>query len=376
VLNIIQAEKFCAGDIRDADQCVAAHMCIAVDSIRNAIPSINSIYLAGGFGRGEGTVIKIGNQWKPLNDYDIWVVSDKFTDLDAVRLNKLKRKLAISFGIDYVDIAAITKNNLREMPPTIENFEMLNGAMLLWGYEVRESAPKLGLEAIEKYEFVRLVCNRAAGILTGFLPERMNDGIYMLNQKMKAYIAAGDCMVYLHGNYSSKYSERYVQLTNIFKNNKIADIFSKSEQIDILKAYRRKLNITNHGFDPCLESAGKVLQKAYAMLAMQDGDLQVPGFAKAQRRFRKTLLSNSLKHSSFVNCLWSMLRSRAGACALTPDEQRLRVLLATPAFTAKCTKINFTFVAEYFRQFWWLPTALRMPPNPNSVAKLWEQFCH
>ena len=376
MLNIIRAEKFCAGDIRDADQCVAGHMRIVVDSIRNAIPSTNSIYLAGGFGRGEGTVEKIANQWRPLNDYDIWVVADHFTELEIKSMHYLKSNLANQFHIDYVDVAYITRNELRELSPTIEHYELLEYATLLWGAEARSEAPKYGPEDISKYEFVRLICNRAAGILTALLPERTGCATYIANQKMKAYIAVGDCMVYLRGTYCVLYSERCRQLLNIFKQQDLAMHFTKEEQEDITKAYRRKLNDPTHGFDPSLESAAKVLQKAYTLLAMRVGEQRVPRFATAQRRFRKTLLSNSVKPVSFVKCLWIMLRSRAGACVLTPEEQRLRVLLATPAFIAKCSKLNVIFAAEYFRQFWCLPRALRLPPSPISVARLWEQFCH
>lgn len=376
MLNIIRAEKFCAGDIRDADQCVAGHMRMAVDSIRNAIPSTKSIYLAGGFGRGEGTVEKIGNQWRPLNDYDIWVVADHFTEHEIKRLHYLKSDLAKKFHIDYVDLAYITRNQLREVSPTIEHYELLECAMLLWGAEARSEAPKYGQQDIVKYEFVRLICNRAAGMLTALLPERTGCATYIANQKMKAYIAVGDCMVYLRGAYCGLYSERCRQLHNIFKQQDLAIYFTKEEQKDITKAYRRKLNDPNHGFDPSLESAAKVLLKAYALLAMRVGEQRVPRFATAQRRFRKTLLPNSVKPVSFVKCFWTMLRSRAGACVLTPEEQRLRVLLAIPFFVAKRSKLNLSIVAEYIRQFWCIPKALRLPPSPISVAKLWEQFCH
>ena len=41
------------------------------------IKGIRSIYLCGGFGRGEGSVLKKDHHIQPINDYDLVVFNDK-----------------------------------------------------------------------------------------------------------------------------------------------------------------------------------------------------------------------------------------------------------------------------------------------------------
>ncbi|MHC4579941.1 MAG: hypothetical protein ACYS14_00690, partial [Planctomycetota bacterium] len=61
------------------------------------LEGIVALILMGGFGRGEGSVVTIRGRTRPLNDYDLMIVTENAEDI-ARQVDKLSDELATDFG--------------------------------------------------------------------------------------------------------------------------------------------------------------------------------------------------------------------------------------------------------------------------------------
>ena len=70
---------------KKADECIQQYLDTITKEIVAAIPDVISIILMGGFGRGEGAVLKADKSYMPVNDFDMYIVTkrllpDKFLE--------------------------------------------------------------------------------------------------------------------------------------------------------------------------------------------------------------------------------------------------------------------------------------------------------
>ena len=80
------------------DEEIERHIKIAADKIKAHLPQVLSIFLVGGFGRGEGSVRLEKEQKKiiPINDYDLYLIAEKPIEED--RLNKTAKEIEKEAG--------------------------------------------------------------------------------------------------------------------------------------------------------------------------------------------------------------------------------------------------------------------------------------
>ena len=171
-----------------------------LDYIGSAIDSCgveySAIYLVGAFGRGEGSVRFDGKRWRAVNDYDLVVIT---ADCEKLRscFERLGSELARTLQIDFVDIGCISTNSLSTLQPTMQNYDLKFGSILLAGKELLNEIPDFEPGYLPPYELIRLLCNRSAGLLTAMLPENTKSQYYCTNQFLKACIAVGDVAVHI-----------------------------------------------------------------------------------------------------------------------------------------------------------------------------------
>ena len=94
---------------------------------------IKSIVLMGSYGRGEGTAFKTSFGVKPFNDYDLVVVGPRMNEMKRKyreEFHKLEAELSTELGIT-VDLFLHTENSLRRTEPTLMNYEMKYGHMVV-----------------------------------------------------------------------------------------------------------------------------------------------------------------------------------------------------------------------------------------------------
>ena len=66
---------------------------------------VESIILAGGFGRGEGSVLIHKEEVQPINDYDLYVIT-KFDNQKNI-INKVRKLISSIIKIRQVDLEVI-----------------------------------------------------------------------------------------------------------------------------------------------------------------------------------------------------------------------------------------------------------------------------
>ncbi|SVB90683.1 uncharacterized protein METZ01_LOCUS243537, partial [marine metagenome] len=73
--RINNSTKFTIHDNQDIYHRISSDLDLITQIILNEFTNIESIVLAGGFGRGEGSVLIVDNDIQPINDYDIYIIT-------------------------------------------------------------------------------------------------------------------------------------------------------------------------------------------------------------------------------------------------------------------------------------------------------------
>jgi len=227
------------------DARIKENLHLIIDAIRKNVYELTAIILVGGFGRGEGSVKIHNGLVKPLNDYDLVVVSSDSTKSQV--LSKLSKKLAKEIGIDFVDLGLISPDVFTSLPPTIFNYDLKYGSQVIYGNaDILDRLPNYSPEDIPLWEGIRLLFNRTAGILSGFSLEHFHRDLtsaetqYMTNQVNKALTACGDALILLQKRYHYLYQRRQEIIREIFRSHRYEFLDAASFEL-IDNAYTEKL---------------------------------------------------------------------------------------------------------------------------------------
>ncbi|MCX5800447.1 MAG: hypothetical protein NTX17_03565 [Candidatus Eisenbacteria bacterium] len=175
---------------------------------------LEAIVLAGGFGRGEGTLHRDdGAPGLPFNDLDLLLVGTRRGIASGV-LRHLKSSLAQLLGVDFLDIGYMCSSQFREARPTIFLYDLKYGSKILWGSpDVLEQVPSFASSDLPLTEATRLFLNRGIGLLYVLLSiERGETGSVSRKNAAVAWskvvLAAGDAILLERKLYHWSYVER------------------------------------------------------------------------------------------------------------------------------------------------------------------------
>ncbi len=332
----------------------------------------DAIYLVGSFGRGEGSAYFDGHRWRGLNDYDLLIVSsDPRSDADL--LKRLGQELAKRLQIDFVDIGWLPRSALRQLSPTIENYDLKHASLLLAGYDVLEEIAKFDVKKIPPFEFARLICNRTAGILSTRLPLRARSAQYCANQYVKACVAVGDVAVYLGEYYHPSYQERQRLFVSLAKRQQIPFFLSDDAVAFVIAAYSNKLSTeTKEDFRIDDMLMRDMIKSSFLAIAERCLGEQVDSVRTAEealvKRYRaqRTLIE---RLDGFVS-LW-LRRDKDRASVM-----RYKILFSLPAVYSADSTMKFRHWLFYVSRFWSVPGALTKSGDLTSFVWLWEEYCH
>jgi hypothetical protein len=197
----------------DIDAAIRADLDFLSASLRRADPGTQALVLVGGFGRGEGSVLIEGDQVRPVNDYDLVMVTTDHVDRDELRA--LRRQLADSLSVTWVDVTPRSPAALRRLPFTIYNYDLKYGSRVLYGdpailAQIPSMDPRrMPLVEAELQFFTRLWCFLGA-FSTDYLahPPGAEAAFFLTNQMSKAILACVDTMLIIDGQYHHSYRER------------------------------------------------------------------------------------------------------------------------------------------------------------------------
>jgi len=225
-----------------------------VTELCDTFSDVYAVILAGGFGRGEGTVVFTNGTPRPVNDYDLVVVTEQ-TYQELEPLERLGQSIAKVLGIDFVDFALIAVDSLSKLSPTIFNFELKHGSRVVFGPEsVLDLIPDYQANEIPSREGMILLMNRMGDILGRHHPfinvkELTSRELEFISIPLhKALLACGDSLLMMHDLYHASYRKRLAALEKLRREGELSFISSKDLN-RIRFAFKQKLAPEQFVFD-------------------------------------------------------------------------------------------------------------------------------
>jgi len=236
-----------------ADEKIEKDLKFICKEVRKNIPSVISIFLTGGFSRGEGPVKIEKNKVFPYNDYDIQVICKQKISKDEVdRIsNKISKRLGYR-GIEYfysfkkedqkmkenfyIDLKCNTPKEIKNLLPRIRTYELKHNSSLLDGQELRHIIPNFNLKDVPLTDTGKLLLDRLSQLVQYFSIKGKYEREFLSFIIQQAYASCCTSLLLL----KKKYKIGYKKSMLIFKKNykkdypelykKIPDLDKKIEE--------------------------------------------------------------------------------------------------------------------------------------------------
>jgi hypothetical protein len=189
---------------------VSHNLRILCQEIVKTIPGLLSIYLTGSYAASEGTVLVEENNIKLISDYDLLIITKKKVALNNIRgksFPNLKNTYSMP-GHPLFEVFIWTLRDLKKLPPTKFLYDF-RSAKCIFGTDLRAMIPEILPSAIPPNEGIRLIFNRAFGVLIPFDPSFLNEefGIkrhrHLAFETAKLILGVIDAMMIIQGTYLS-----------------------------------------------------------------------------------------------------------------------------------------------------------------------------
>jgi hypothetical protein len=197
------------------------------DGVRGIVveSKLEGILLGGGYGRGEGGVMRNGTKDLPYNDLEFYVFVSGNRFLNRLRYEPALHHLADAItpraGLE-VEFNVISIEYLRHSPRSMFYYDLVMGHQLLWGDEHLLDGCEHHRQAarLPTSEATRLMMNRCTGLLFAreklardkFSPE---DADFVGRNLAKAQLACGDAILTALGEYHWSCRERHERLKSL-----------------------------------------------------------------------------------------------------------------------------------------------------------------
>ena len=199
-------EKWCAGFTADVRQLIAPEI-------------LDAVVLGGGYGRGEGGVLRTGEGEAAYNDLEFYIFVRGSL---LLRERQIRRKLedlchrwSEESGVEF-EAKLLTLEKLQRSPVSMMYYDLVVGHRWLFGEagEFQNCEQHRAAHRIPLHEATRLLMNRASGLLfSKLLFEKDPD--FARRNISKAQLALGDVVLTALGRYHSSCRERHRRLEKL-----------------------------------------------------------------------------------------------------------------------------------------------------------------
>tara|TARA_B110001454_G_scaffold210704_1_gene225505 strand:- start:1556 stop:2716 length:1161 start_codon:yes stop_codon:yes gene_type:complete len=229
--------SFTVHDRRDVDSRINSDLNIIADILLPHFSNIESLVLAGSFGRGEGSVLIHNNNIQPINDYDIYVItkdSSFDTDIESIRNIILDR-----IQIRQVDIEVIQFKKLKYLRPTMANYDLKYASYIFYGNNnVLDAMPsinkyKLGLKEGRTPLLLYLISVIQSYPFKKDKEISKNEKFWMYQQICKSILGWSSALLILKGKYHSSYIEREKIFKSTFDNKIWCQLVEKATKFKL-----------------------------------------------------------------------------------------------------------------------------------------------
>jgi len=186
---------------------------------------LEAILLGGGYGRGEGGVLKTESDDRPYNDLEFYVCLRGNVWLNEQRyaraMHGLAGELSSEAGVE-VELKLFSLAKLHRSPISMFYYDLVMGHRWIWGEEklLAGCERHRHAERIPLSEATRLLMNRCSGLL--FAKERLlrdaftpDDADFVGRNLAKAQLAFGDAVLTAFGQYHWSCRERHARLERL-----------------------------------------------------------------------------------------------------------------------------------------------------------------
>jgi hypothetical protein len=225
---------------RDGSDALENHLQIICGQVRKAICALIpprklvGLLLAGGYGRGEGGVLRTSAGDQPYNDLEFYIFVHGSTLLAERKfrhaLHALGEQLAPAAKLE-VEFKILSTTKLRRAMPAMFYYDLLMGHRWLVGDDSLLAGCEHHCEAgaIPLHEATRLLMNRCSGLL--FSAERLartpftaDDADFVGRNLAKAQLGFGDVILAVNGLYHWSCLERHRRLLDLRSTSTIPNL--------------------------------------------------------------------------------------------------------------------------------------------------------
>lgn len=184
-----------------------------------------ALVLGGGYGRGEGGVVRVNGIEQPYNDLDFALVVKRKRAVPWEVLAVISEKYAAELAI-HVDFSRpLTLRDIEHWPHWLMWFDLLNGHIVLAGPSdvLTARAPAALRQPLPVIEATRLLLNRGAGLLWALRVVRgvepPPDADFVRRNYYKCALALGDALLIAHQRYATPYRGRDERLAQLMRDS-------------------------------------------------------------------------------------------------------------------------------------------------------------
>jgi len=186
---------------------------------------LEGLLLGGGYGRGEGGVLKTETGDQPYNDLEFFILLRGSCWLNEKKylaaLHELSEQLSPEAGVE-IEFKILSLRKLEQSPVTMSFYDLVSGHRRLWGTKdlLRNCDHHRAAEKIPLCEATRLLMNRCSGLLFAKThlqrePLTPESADFVGRNHAKAQLAFGDVILTAHKLYHWSCRERWQRLQKI-----------------------------------------------------------------------------------------------------------------------------------------------------------------
>lgn len=215
-------------DGSDALESQIHEICVEIGGeIERIVPAhrLQALALAGGYGRGEGGVLRTEQGDRPYNDLEFFLLiagSPRSNERKfGAAIHEMEHRMSEKLGIE-VEFKISSLETLVNGPTSMFIYDLVAGHRIFAGKEDALAACRHHADAsrIPMHEATRLLMNRCSGLLfakerlerTGFSRE---DADFVARNIAKAQLAIGDSLLAVMGRYHWSCRERHQRLLQL-----------------------------------------------------------------------------------------------------------------------------------------------------------------
>lgn len=180
-----------------------------------------ALILGGGYGRGEGGVVRVDGVERPYNDLDFTLVVKQKNRVPWDQLHAISERYEEEIKIDVDFSRPLTLRDIENWPHWLMWYDLLNGHIVVKGPpDVLTAHAPTGLkQTLPPIEATRLALNRGAGLLWALRVvrgvEKAPDKDFVRRNYYKCILAMGDGLLIAHQRFATPYrgrDDRLIQL--------------------------------------------------------------------------------------------------------------------------------------------------------------------